>query len=139
MKPISHVRAEQLIWRLLNRGPADGQTLAREFGWSTPQLEQALRVARNELCPEVGAVIPRPVYDDGYLYHLLDADNPNFDVWERGAAVSIADMKSRVQSVNRDASTMMNSRIVDGRTSDGRVVRVVEKMTRRILEDIDEL
>lgn len=124
-----------VLMSLLLEEPADRDTIIEQTGWSAHQFRNALNYLRQRVCTQVGALLPRPVHDDGYLYHLLDADHPDRPAFWRGSATATGDVESRLRNILRDVSTYRD--IVDGRTVEGRKVRLVEQRIRHLVEDLD--
>lgn len=127
-------RAFALMSMLLEE-PRDKDTILNESAWSVYQFNDAIKYLRQRICPEVGAVLPRPVAEDGYCYHLVDAEHPNRPAFWRGSAASTVDADSRLRSILRDVSAYRE--LVDGRTLEGRKVRMIEQRVRHLVEDLD--
>lgn len=124
-----------VLMSLLLEEPRDKDTILEETGWSLVLFREIVSYLRNHICPEIGAVLPRPVYDDGYRYHLLDAEHPDRPAFWRGSAAATGDVDSRLRSILRDVSTYRD--IVDGRTTEGRKVKLIEQRIRHLVEDLD--
>lgn len=130
----TEARAYELMGILLDAPTGKADILA-ETGWSEHQFSDYLNYLRSNICPLVGAVLPRPVHDDGYCYHLIDAEHPDRPAFWQGSAVATSDLESRLRSILRDYSTYRA--LTDGRTTEGRRVKLVEQRLRHTVEDLD--
>ena len=132
--PKTEARAFALMGLLLE-GPCDKATILNEFEWSRDTFGGVLTYLRRHVCPEVGAVLPRPVADDGYCYHLIDAEHPDRPAFWTGSSTATGDADTRLRGILRDFS--IYSAIVDGRTLEGRKARMIEQHLRHLVENID--
>lgn len=123
------------LMSLLLDGPADKASIIAETGWSEHQFSEYLGYLRTEMCPTVNAVVPRPTHDDGYRYHIIDAEHPNRPAFWRGSAASTTDLEARLRTLVRLYMTYL--KLVDGRTTEGRRVKLVEQRLRHTVEDLD--
>ena len=95
--------AETLFDLLVDEGPLTAGECCKKLDWSRSRFAQALKFARDELCPILNATIPTPLPGDGHTYQVTT----DWSIVERGAAQSLLHIEARLKSVARDVGIML--------------------------------
>lgn len=91
-------RAVRLVDHLVDHGPMTAAEAVESLGWTRSQFDAAIKIARTDVCPDVGLALPHPTPGGGWRYQVTDEWGPV----EQGAAHTIGLVESRLRSILRD-------------------------------------
>ena len=94
--------AAMLLDLLVDVGPITSADACDKLGWSPGRFSTAVRTARDELCPDLGLVIPT-VHPPEWLYQVTTEWEPV----ETGAAYALGHAERRLRSVQRDVEVVL--------------------------------
>lgn len=134
--PQVEAEAEALFWRL-NDEPMTMESIMGEFGWTYGVAKKRIEVAREFICPLLGAAIPRAIQDDGYTYKVIDRNNLDGPALQRSTTVAIADSETRLKTIHRVAK--IGKEVFDGRTRHGKAADIMEFRVRQAIEELARL
>ena len=98
-----HRHASELLDLLVDAGPLTSNQCCEKLGWTRGRFSNALRTARDHVCPAVGITIPQPVPEKGWRYEATT----DWEPVEAGASYALGHIESRLGSVNRDVRTIL--------------------------------
>ena len=98
-----HRNAETIVDLLVDDGPTTKAEMAGKLGWPAGRVENAIRYARDELCPDLGLTIPSPIPSDGWRYQVTTEWQPV----EAGASHQLGHVESRLRSIHRDVAVIL--------------------------------
>lgn len=125
--------AEAVLETLLDHGPLTSSEVCQRLGWTKGRFTLAVRVARQELCPNYGVSIPHPVPDDGWRYQVTTEWKPV----ERGASHAMGAIETRLHSIMRDVRTVKPA--LDPQSIEGRRANFLDKHLTHILGTLREI
>jgi hypothetical protein len=103
------------------------------YGCDLPTFNVAARGLRRQLAGDSINLVCQPAGWGPWVYQLvgdLDESRP----WVRNR---IGDARTRVRTMSAVADSLVNA--TDGRTTDGRLARVMRRSFTRLVEDLDEI
>ena len=129
--------AERLAYRLI----VDSMTIEEiaEFlgGTSTGYAKAVVTDMRRNVLPDLGAWCPRPTYDGGYVYRVLDAEpsGDSAELQKAGARAMHADNLRRLKTMLATSEPYLN--VLDRRTAEGRRANVYVKAASAALASLE--
>ena len=99
----THRHAETLVEVLVDHGPLTSAECCVRLGWSKNRFGNALKYARDVLCPALDLTIPVPTPDDGWLYRVTQ----DWEWIEHGASYAVGLIETRLRGVARDVKTVL--------------------------------
>src|SRR6185295_2912765 len=124
---------------LLEGGAATAAEVCDVLEWSRGQFDGALRFAREELGPHIGATIPQPVPDDGFRYHLTGewTHVDGSPAIAAGTAYAMTGIETRLRAILRD--TKIAAKNASPRSINGRRANFLNKHLTHILDVLNEI
>jgi hypothetical protein len=125
--------ADALVDLLVDCGPLTAAECCAKLGWTRGRFDSALRVARDEVCEDLGLTIPHPTPDDGWRYQVTTEWAPV----EAGAAHAMGMVEARLRSIHRDVRIVKPA--LDPRTKAGRRANFLDKHLTHLLGTLKEI
>jgi hypothetical protein len=125
--------AERLVDYLIDEGPSTRAAVTDCLDWTDSRFSQAVKEARDNLCPPLGLAIPAPTPAAGWLYQVTT----EWDPVAEGAAFVIGGVESRLASINRDVGIIL-PHLTRG-TTDWRRANFLRKHLTHILGTLREI
>ena len=124
---------------LLEDGPLSAADACAYLDWTRSQFDGAVKYAREELGPSIGATIPHPVPDDGFLYHLTGEwmHRDGSPAIAAGTAYAMTMIETRLRAVLRDTRIALKN--ASPRSIDGRRANFLNKHLTHILDVLGEI
>ncbi len=88
---------------LVDCGPLTKGQISEKLAWPVGRVENALRYARDELCPDLDLAIPSPTPGDGWRYQVTTEWQPV----EAGASHQLGHVESRLRTIHRDVGLIL--------------------------------
>jgi hypothetical protein len=98
-----HRNAETVVDLLVDCGPLTKGQISEKLAWPVGRVENALRYARDELCPDLDLAIPSPTPGDGWRYQVTTEWQPV----EAGASHQLGHVESRLRTIHRDVGLIL--------------------------------
>jgi hypothetical protein len=133
--PIESARrhAGQLLDLLVDEGPMTAAVICRRLGWSRSRFDAALRVAREQICSELGISIPAPTPSSGWVYSATTEWQPV----EAGASHTLGLVESRLRSIQRDVRIVIPH--LERGTREWRRANFLNKHLAHLLGTLEEI
>lgn len=132
-------RALDVMAFLQETGGATLTEIADTLGWGRHQAYTAIQYARNQIGPELGVAIPRPVPEDGHRYHVtgewISVDGT--PAIAAGTAYAMGQIESQLRSVYRDIRIAKGN--VDPRSISGRKMNFLDKRLAYIFQTLGSI
>ncbi len=125
--------ADALIDLLIDCGPLTSAECIAKLDWTKGRFDSALRVAREDICPDLELTIPHPTPDDGWRYQITTEWQPI----EAGASHALGMVEARLNSIHRDVRTVKP--MLDPRTKAGRRANFLDKHLTHLLGTLKEI
>lgn len=125
--------ASTLLDLLVDVGPLTASDACEKLDWPPGRFANAVRTARDVLCPDLGLVIPA-VHPPDWLYQVTTEWEPV----EIGTAYALGHAERRLRSVQRDVTVIL-PHLTRGTRSWRRANFLAKHLTHILgtLEDID--
>ena len=125
--------AESLFWRL-EKSPMTIDQITAWSGWSYPQARKRIKVAREYICEDLVAVIPRAIAAHGYTYQVFDGNNIDGSAVQTSTGVAIDDSMTRLKTIHRVSE--IGLKVLDGRTRHAKAAKIMEFRVRQAIEEL---
>lgn len=132
---VSNVRrhAERLLDALVDNGPMTAKQCVQLLDWSRSRFDQALKFAREQVCPELNVAIPAPTPEGGWRYCVTT----DWREVEQGASFTLGNVDSRLRAIFRDVSIVLP--FVEQGTPEWRRANFLHKHVGNIIRTLEEI
>lgn len=133
--PLENTRrnADALVDLLVDEGPMTSAECCARLGWTKGRFDTAVKVARDDICPDLGLAIPHPTPQDAWRYQVTTDWQPV----EAGAAHALGMVESRLRSIHRDVRVVKP--MLDPRSRQGRRANFLDKHLSHLLGTLKEI
>lgn len=108
---------------------------------SSNYLKSIVKDMRASVLPALDALCPRPTYENGYKYVVIDSvtteGTPEHDIRMRGAEVMVRDNKQRLMTMLRTSEPYAD--MLDQRTREGKLAMAYAKSAAAALAVIEAI
>lgn len=126
-------QAQDLLDLLVDAGPLTRAEVCDKLGWSDGRFTNALKYARQHICPALDMSIPSATPDTGWVYQATT----DWEPVEAGASWTVGQVESRLKGILRDVRAVKPN-LARG-TREWRRANFLDKHLTHILGTMEEI